>query len=74
MPDRKLTPMMEFIQWMDDFEYVFHKKDAKEKATELLEKEHQMIVKSYKNGEQNASLPDMFGLTAEQYYTQTYKS
>jgi hypothetical protein len=76
MPDKKLTPMMELIEFlakdlkMQDFSQL----PAYEKANELLEKERQMVVKSYKNGEQNGYLPDMFKLTAEQYYTQTYKS
>jgi hypothetical protein len=53
MPDKKLTPMMELIEWVKEdkpkpFD-VLDPVDILNKATELLEKERQMVVDAVNN-------------------------
>jgi hypothetical protein len=77
MPDKKLTPMMELIEWATKSgRHLICQNEIKEKANELLEKERQMVVDAY--GQPRVYFDEDFQqmdeIDGEQYYTKTYKS
>jgi len=47
---KELTPMQELIEKVTNFQYVLHKQDVIDIATELLPKEKQVIEDAYKQG------------------------
>jgi hypothetical protein len=76
MENKKLTPMMELIEILDKELQMhdFRQLSAYTKATELLEKERQMVIDAYVQGGLNLTSMNPKIITPEQYYNETYKT
>jgi len=48
--NKELTPMMELIERINNFEYVLHKQDIIDMINELLPKEKQVIEDAFRDG------------------------
>lgn len=89
MADKKLTPMMELIEWVNqnkcneenqagDKLIVVDADELEQKANELLEKERQMVVDAYEDGIDGVDYCENRGWLrtkiGEQYYNETFKT
>jgi hypothetical protein len=65
------TPMQELIEWVRNHPGQTGKSLVIDKATELLEKEKEVIINTYDAGLDNGTIEQ--DITGEQYYKEVYE-